>query len=333
MRRNWFLQTAIGLALLPVSALPIYVYTRHTDSGYLLWLNARYKVAPPGTGDLGPEAQRLARAHGKVPYKGVPVLVYHGIGRQPADTEDRRFVVSRRHFADQMLALRAAGYHAITTGQLATYIRTRDRGLLPRRPVLISFDDGRVDAMLQGDRVLRGSGMRATMFVIGRAAESHSPYYEQWGDLQKLAKSGRWELAAHTYDLHHQRRERGGKSTSALVHVKPGESLLDYTARLRADIAHADRLLADHGASRSVAFAYPFGDYGQHGSPRVARILRRALAARFRIAFDQERQDDWQPTLPRDDRLHLHRLSVEDWSAPAFLRRLERGYRSTASSR
>ena len=65
---------------------------------------------------------------------------------------------------------------------------------LPARPVLITFDDGRTDAMLQADPILEDTGMRATMFVIAEQGDRPTIFHEDWDDLTGHAASGRWEL-------------------------------------------------------------------------------------------------------------------------------------------
>lgn len=323
--RRWLVQTVVGLLALPLSVVPFWLYSTKTDSGYLMYLKARYSLSPPVTGELDAATRRVARVHRRLRPRGVPVLVYHGIGRTPADTGERRFIVPRRRFADQMLGLREAGYRPITTAALARYLRDGERRHLPEKPVLITFDDGRVDAMLQGDPILRDSGMRATMFVIGRPSDSASPYYEDWGELEDHARSGRWELANHTYDLHH-RRGKGPAAVSALVHRRPDESLRSYVRRVEADLAKADGMLAEHRGEGRDAFAYPFGDWGET-APRATRAaLDALLRRRFDIAFDQDMQEDWRPTRQGDDPLHVHRLSVEGWTGAQLLRRLERAH-------
>ena len=325
-------QALIGLLALPLSILPLWLYTTRSDAGHLIFMKARYSLLPPQTPPLDAASRRAAQAHGRVRYQGVPVLVYHGIGRKPADTDHQRFVVSRENFAAQMRSLSAAGYRPVTTAQLVRYLRSGDAAVLPARPILITFDDGRVDAMLQGDRILRDSKMRATMFPIGKASQSGSPYYETWGGLRDHARSGRWELGNHTYDLHHLVGS-GAAARSALVSPKPAEPVAGYAARVRRDLASGNRLLQGRPGDASAAFAYPFGDWGDRAPPAVRDALRRVLAERFAVAFDQDEQEDWQPATAGVDRLHVHRLSVENWTGPGLLRRLERGYRLQPAAR
>jgi peptidoglycan/xylan/chitin deacetylase (PgdA/CDA1 family) len=324
VRRRWRLQTLIGLLMLPLSALPIYLYLTRTEAGELIYLRGRYALMAPRTPPLEPQERRLAVAFEKE-VRGVPVLVYHGIGDgDGADGTGREFVVSRDNFAAQMESLRTAGYRPVTTVQLARYLESGDERDLPRMPVLVTFDDGRTDAMLQADPILRDTGMKATMFVIGGQASGTSFYYEDWDSLAEYERSGRWELQNHSYGLHAV--VGSGKSwRSALVDRHPGESLDAYRARVAEDLDRDTKRLRASGTDEPVAFAYPYGDWGSRVEPEVARALADVLRSRFDVAFDQDEQDTWRPALPGDDSLRLHRLQVENWSGSELLVHLAEG--------
>jgi peptidoglycan/xylan/chitin deacetylase (PgdA/CDA1 family) len=323
-RPKWRVEAVLGLLMLPLTFAPIWLYMTRTDDGYLMYLHARYSLLPPSTEQLDESTALLARRQLTMPVHGVPVLVYHGIGRSTGDADDRRYLVSRDNFGRQMRALEAAGFTAISTGDLALYLRGRDRDLLPRKPVLITFDDGRTDAMVQADPALRDTGMKATMFVIGQAASDPSFYYEDWGDLRGYVASGRWELGNHTAQLHRSHDDvRGLPPVSALARPEPGEALAAYEHRVAADIDRAQQLLRTKGSSNPAAFAYPFGDWGQHARvPGVRAAIRRVLEARFALAFDQDGQSGWRFALPGDDPMHIHRLQVQNWNGAQLLERL-----------
>jgi peptidoglycan/xylan/chitin deacetylase (PgdA/CDA1 family) len=310
--------------MLPLTLAPIWLYMTRTADGYLMYLHARYALLPPATEHLDEETARLARKLASEPIHGVPVLVYHGIGRSVGDVDDRRFVVSRNHFAEQMRALEEAGYTAISTGDLALYLKSRETRVLPEKPILITFDDGRTDAMVQSDPILRDTGMKATMFVIGSAASEPSFYYEDWGDLRGYVASGRWELGNHTNELHRSYDDvRGLQPISALVRPEQGESLAVFEQRIADDIDRAEDLLREKGSGNPTAFSYPFGDWGQNARVKGVRAtVRRVVEARFTLAFDQDGQSGWRFALPGDDPMHIHRLQVENWNGIDFLERL-----------
>jgi peptidoglycan/xylan/chitin deacetylase (PgdA/CDA1 family) len=318
--RRWVLQSIVGLITLPLSAVPIWLYASHTPVGELLWLRARYQFVPPATPGIDPATAAAARADRVATIDGVPVLLY-SIGH-PTDSFDNRFVVSRTRFAQQMRALRGAGYSSIKVEQLVQYLRTGNRSGLPRKPVLVTFDDARTEAMLQADPILAATGMRAVMFVSTADASSGSMFSEQWGNLTSFDSSGRWELENRTNDMStvvHQ----GSRLETKLVDSPPDETLPEYYARVADDIGNAERQIDAHGAGHAIAFAYPYGNWGQHARTGIAAALKSAVARQFRIAFDQDLQSGWRPAMPGDDPLHIHRLDVMDWTGAQLLARLD----------
>jgi len=319
-------ETIVGLVMIPLSVVPLWLYVTKTNDGYLMYLRARYALAPPSTPRLSKGEYRLALAARRQREVGVAVLLYHGIGRASTDGGASRFVISRTRFAEQMRALSTAGYRAITCRMLAGYLRTGQRRDLPRKPILITFDDGRLDAMLQADQILRDTHMRATMFVIAKRAQDGALYYATSGDLRGYVRSGRWEIENHTYDLH-SARQVGRFSRSALTTPHAGETLSHYRWRIAGDLDRAQRSLGS-----PTAFAYPFGDWGEEAPPGVAQALRAVLRKRFLLAFDQDGQSTWRSAIPGDDRLRIHRLEVSAWTPAALLDRLRVGSRRSAAA-
>lgn len=325
-RRRWFRQTVLGVLTLALTPIPIIFYMAHTSDGYLMYLKARYSLWAPSTPQLPPDQMRVAIADQSHPNYGVPVLVYHGIGRNTTDTADAKYVISRTNFAEQMRALHAAGYHAITTSQLAEYLHTANPSLLPARPILLTFDDGREDAMLQADPILKATGMKATMFVIGNDPGLSSFYYATWSALSNYASNGRWELANHTDELHHI-EDVNGRPTSDLVRLEPGESIAHYQQRIGDDLDEAESLIDQNSPDHPIAFAYPYGDWGQVAAPGVAAALNHVLRQRFQLAFDQDGESGWRPALPGDLPMHLHRLQAMDWTGSGLIDRLRAAMR------
>jgi peptidoglycan/xylan/chitin deacetylase (PgdA/CDA1 family) len=327
---RWRLQTIAGLVMLPLSVIPFYLFLTETDTGRLIVLRARYEVSIPSTPPLDGRESALARSYRAKPLVGVPVLVYHGIGKEASsDPGPETMVISRQRFAEHMRGLRAAGYSAITADELADYLASGDASTLPSRPILVTFDDGRTDAMLQADPILEDTGMRATMFVIGEQGDRPTIFHEDWDALREHVASGRWELENHTYALHDCSDAPG---ITDLVEVRSGESLDRYAERIAADIDEGAAKLREHGAGRLTSFAYPCGDWGQHAGPAVADTLRKVLEGRFAIAFDQAAPTRWRPALPGDDSVHVHRLQVGRWSLDELLRRLEEGAQRSAAA-
>jgi len=99
-----------------------------------------------GASAASPVAARASR-------KPVPILVYHAIRTAPANARLPSLFVTPREFADQVRALRRAGYAAVTLQRV--WDAWHGRARLPRRPVVLSFDDGYASQMRIALPVLR----------------------------------------------------------------------------------------------------------------------------------------------------------------------------------
>jgi peptidoglycan/xylan/chitin deacetylase (PgdA/CDA1 family) len=238
------------------------------------------------------------------------VLAYHGIG----DARDG-FSVTRRDFALQMAMLARAGFDTIGPAQYARFLAGDRRGL-PPRPVLVTFDDGRLDSFRGADAVLARHGFRATMFVITGPVDAGHPFYLHWDELRAMRRSGRWDLQEHAADGHRRitvdaaghegpffanRRYAGGRL----------ETLAGFRDRVRADLAQARRALTrEIPGYVPAAFAVPYGDFGQNRSNdrRVAPLMRALLGLTYTAVFTQNRAAYTTPATPRTDlqRYELH---------------------------
>ena len=312
--------------MLPLSLIPFIAYFRDTPEGRLLWTRATVDISPPHLPKLSPEEARHLRRAAPRYAGGVAVLVYHGIGAS-TDAEGR-FSLSIRTFGEQLNALRAAGMHFITARELANdYAAGRPP---PPNAVMITFDDGRAEAMMLADPLLREANARATMFVITDRASDHGIFYASTSALRRYASDGHWDLEAHTASEHVMQRTAIG-NLPRLTSLAPGETLDAYRQRVEMDLDKADRALERITGPRPIAFAYPFGAYGadRNNNPAIRNILSTIVTRRYALAFQQ----DDQATLPlltcRDPRATLRRLDVLPWTGAELLGRLHEMIRHT----
>lgn len=93
----------------------------------------------------------------------VPLLVYHDVSPVP-HAAFRRYSVTVRQFARQMKWLATRGYQTI---DLDALVRARlNGGTLPRRPVLITFDDGFQGCADHAVPVLGAHGFTAVFYPV-----------------------------------------------------------------------------------------------------------------------------------------------------------------------
>jgi hypothetical protein len=236
------------------------------------WENARYTPLP-----AHPEA--------------VPVLTYHGIN----DKQDG-YSVDQRTFAKQMALLRRMGFRALSIEQYVRFLRGERAGL-PRRPVLITFDDGRLDSFRGADRVLQRYGFRATMFVIAGAISRDNPFYLSWKELRAMEDSGRWDLQEHAGKGHYLVNYDAAGDTGPFYAFRRYtrsagiEPIADWEQRVMTDIFAGRAALAEHlPRFQPLTFAVPYGNYGQRktNDPRIPEIMHAFLQRQFEAVFVQK---------------------------------------------
>ena len=218
----------------------------------------------------------------------VPVLAYHGI-----NTHNDVYSVSRPTFASHMEMLYKAGFRTLSIEQYIRFLNG-DRKGLPERPMLITFDDGRLDSYRGADKVLARFGFKATMFVIAHSADEGGRFYLNWDDLRAMEKSGRWDIQEHAGDGHHNvRYGKGRKETGPFYAYRRMtdnglESFDAYKKRVIKDVEWGmERLKDEIPGFAPLSFALPYGNYGQLESndPRIKGFFSDYLRKRFKAVF------------------------------------------------
>jgi peptidoglycan/xylan/chitin deacetylase (PgdA/CDA1 family) len=219
----------------------------------------------------------------------IPTLTYHGIN----DHGDE-YSVSHRSFARQMEMLDRAGFETVSIETFVRWYRG-ERVELPARPILISFDDGRLDSFRGADKVLEKHGFRATMFVITGQTLRQNPFHLYWDELREMQESGRWDLQMHAHDGHVRIRYDAAGHTGPFYTYRryegrgEQESLSDWRRRATRDVSRGERLLREEVPGfRRWSFALPYGNYGEDGNndARIRAELPRWLGRRYAVVFN-----------------------------------------------
>lgn len=127
----------------------------------------------------------------------VPVLMYHRVAPMSTATNATSYnlTVTPAQFRQQMGWLKKNGYTAISQAELFRAIQ--DGASLPKKPVLITVDDGYVDAVTNMLPVLEPLGWPATFFIItSRIGERAFLTAEQ---ITRLDRAG-MDIGSHTVD-------------------------------------------------------------------------------------------------------------------------------------
>lgn len=222
----------------------------------------------------------------------VPILLYHGLGEHPRSAN-----LPVALFDAQLRALRDAGYTAVTFRELVEMMDGRQP--FPRQPILITFDDARIDSFQLGDPVLAKYRMKATMFVpTARMLDGH-PFFADWDMVRRYAKTGRWDLQGHGHYAHDlipidEDEQMGGFLVNRrwLEAHERLETREEYLSRLEQDYQDTVRQLTGQVAGlRVVGYAFPFSEAGQENAgnePDAADVNERLLFRYFRYGFVQD---------------------------------------------
>lgn len=216
----------------------------------------------------------------------VPILMYHAIRSAPADARLPALFVAPSAFAAQIRALRRAGYRAVTLQRV--WDAWQGRATLPRRPVVLSFDDGYESHVRVALRVLRRERWPGVLNLALNRVD------DLGGDaaVRRLIDAG-WQIDGHS------------RTHPDLTQI-PDAQLADETAGARAE------LQARFGVPANF-FAYPSGRYD-------ARVVAAVRAAGY-LAATTVRRGLARPAAP----YALARVQVSGGMGPAgLLQRLRR---------
>lgn len=129
----------------------------------------------------------------------VPVLMYHKIGPEA----DSVWWVSPRDFEAQLKFLREAGYRSVLPADLAANRRWGNP--LPRRPVVLTFDDGYLNNLTEAEPLLRKYGFRGIVYLTtariaeepGQRVTAEGAEYLTWGEVKEMSARGTLAFGAH----------------------------------------------------------------------------------------------------------------------------------------
>ena len=191
---------------------------------------------------LGPIPASAPGAH-RAPSEPVPILMYHVIGTVKPGTPFPELWVTASDFSAEMHALAAQGYHGVTLQQ--AWDAWHHGGLLPSKPVVVSFDDGYSGQYKDAMPVLRSLHWPGVLNLkLGNLRDLKAAH------VREMIANG-WEIDSHT--INH-----------------PSLPSID-DAHLRYELeASRARLKKEFGLTVNF-FCYPAGAYNQHVVEAVKR--------------------------------------------------------------
>ncbi len=192
-------------------------------------------------------------------YQLVPILVYHDLAPQAKG----RMVMGVKGFEEQMRFLKANGYRVITLKEYVEFVSLKRQ--LPKKSVLITFDDGYRSFVRYAYPVLKELGFSATLFIYTDYVAAGGNAFT-WPELKKLSDEG-FAIQAHS------------KSHGDMVRAN-AEGAAEYDKRLEAELVQPKALFQKNLGYAPDIIAYP---YGRQDDAVVRRTKERGYVAAFTV--------------------------------------------------
>ena len=184
---------------------------------------------------------RAAKARG-----GIPVVMYHRIVDAPPEGSRHGIWVTRESFAAQLASLARRGYATITFRDVAAFLD--GAGSLPRRPIILTFDDGYADNCANALPLLRRHGMTGVVFLVADPRVTTNAWDAAAGEPQVPLLGG---------DQVHEMQAYGIEFGS---HTMSHARLTDLPpARMAEELEGSRRALEERLGRPVLSLCYPYG--------------------------------------------------------------------------
>lgn len=223
----------------------------------------------------------------------VPILCYHQVRDYlPSDGKVARdYIVPVAVFRQQMKSLADSGYTTILPDQLVEYLQKGKP--LPSKPVMITFDDTRLDQYTTALPELNRHGFKGVFFIMTVSIDR--PGYMSKEQIRQLADQGH-TIGSHTWD-HKNVKKYAGEDWAVQV-AKPSKQLQAITGK------------------PVEYFAYPFGLWNKEA---ITGLKPHGFKAVFQLA---SKCDD------KDPMYSIRRIIVPgSWSAAAMQRSMRNSFK------
>ncbi|WP_081824379.1 polysaccharide deacetylase family protein [Paenibacillus sp. UNC451MF] len=233
---------------------------------------------------------------GSYTYKDqVAVLAYHHLSHD----EQSNVTITPQLFREQLSFLRQKGYEFITLEQFKQFI---DGASVPKKAVLITFDDGYESFYTHGYPVLKEMGIPAVNFVVTK--DLHDPKTSPLPSMsneeirQMAVETDGIDFQCHSHDMH--AKINGNPLLTSLLHINGNpESPEEYRQRVLKDTNFCISNLHGLHSEKVDAYAYPYGMYHQEASELIRQSgIEYAFTVVSRMA------------VRHDDRMQIPRINA-----------------------
>ncbi len=187
----------------------------------------------------------------------LPILMYHQVLDLPSKLG--KYVISPRELEADLRLLSERGYETVTVDDLIEFCEGKRS--LPKRPVMLTFDDGYQTDYLNVFPLLKKYNMKAVFSVVGAYTERYSTEgidkhinyaHLSWDEISEMQESGLCEFQNHSYNMHSLNERHGCLKID-------GEGDEHYKSIMHDDLVHSQTLFEEKLGFSPVCFTYPYG--------------------------------------------------------------------------
>jgi peptidoglycan/xylan/chitin deacetylase (PgdA/CDA1 family) len=208
--------------------------------------------------------------------KQVPIVCYHQIRDwKPTDSKNAKdYIVQVAAFKEHIKMLADSGYHTILPDQLYAYLTTG--APLPKKPIMLTFDDTDLDQFTIANPTLKKYGFKAVYFVM--TVSLGRPRYMTADMVKKLSDEGN-VIASHTWD--HHRVDKYSHNSEIKIKGKNGKITTKPVDDWVTQIDKPTKKLEEITGKKIEYFAYPFGVWKK---PVLPEIQKKGFKIAFQLA-------------------------------------------------
>lgn len=201
---------------------------------------------------------------------GIPILYYHSV-RPSADNE---VIITPKKLKSELQYLKDEGYTTLTISELHDYLLNNSP--IPKKSIIITFDDGYMDNYYNAFPILKELGMKATIFCV--TSKLDGSYYLSVDAIKEMSDYG-IDIQSHTV-------------------THPKLDSLTYDKQL-AELKESKNILESITGKAVTSIAYPFGNFNDD-------TIKAAKAAGYSLGFTTNRGLADR----KDDSLKIDRIYV-----------------------
>lgn len=183
------------------------------------------------------------------------VMMYHGFTN---DSKESEYVINASRLEEDILIFQKQGFEFVDTNDIISYVY--DSSPLPKKIVMLTFDDGYLNNYTYAFPILKKYGVKAVISPIAYYVDFYSargeknPLYTQltYDEIKEMHLSGLIDFQNHSYNMHSLGERKG---SSKLAYEKSEKYIREFYYDLKA----AENIIETATGKKTVVYVYPFG--------------------------------------------------------------------------